>query len=74
MRLFHYLHYGLVIVLIFVGAKMLIADFYKIPTEIALGVVVGVLLVSVIASIVWPRKKEVMPAIPAQSERSEGNK
>jgi TerC family integral membrane protein len=74
MRLFHYLHYGLVVVLMFVGAKMLIADFYKIPTEIALGVVAGVLLVSVIASIIWPRKQEVMPALPAQSERSEGNK
>jgi tellurite resistance protein TerC len=57
MRLFYYLRYGLIIVLIFVGAKMLIADFYKIPTEIALGVVVGVLSIAVIASIIWPRKK-----------------
>jgi tellurite resistance protein TerC len=61
MRLFHYLRYGLVVVLIFVGAKMLIADFYKMPTEIALGVVVGVLVISVIISVIWPRKEKLIP-------------
>ena len=61
MRLFHYLHYGLVVVLIFVGVKMLIADFYKMPIEIALGTVVGVLLISVIASIIWPRREKLIP-------------
>jgi tellurite resistance protein TerC len=65
MRLFHYLRYGLVVVLIFVGVKMLIADFYKIPTEIALGAVVGVLLISVIVSIIWPRKEKIIP-VPSQ--------
>lgn len=63
MRLFYYLRYGLMVVLIFVGVKMLLsaADFYKIPTGIALGVVAGVLLVSVIVSIIWPRKGEIVP-------------
>ena len=65
MRLFHYLRYGLVVVLIFVGVKMLIAAFYKIPTEIALGAVVGVLLISVIASIIWPRNEKIIP-VPSQ--------
>ena len=65
MRLFHYLRYGLIAVLIFVGVKMLIAHFYKIPTEIALGVVVGVLLIAVIASIIWPRKQEIVP-VPSE--------
>ena len=65
MRLFHYLRYGLVVVLIFVGVKMLIADFYKIPTEIALGAVVGVLLISVIASVIWPRNEKIIP-VPSQ--------
>ncbi len=63
MRLFHYLRYGLIVVLIFVGAKMLVADFYKIPTEIALGVVAGVLLIAVIASIIWPRKEKIIPLL-----------
>jgi len=61
MRLFHYLRYGLIGVLIFVGVKMLIADFYRIPTEIALSVVAGVLVISVIISIIWPRKEKIIP-------------
>jgi tellurite resistance protein TerC len=72
MRLFHYLRYGLVVVLIFVGCKMLIADFFKIPTGISLGVVVGVLIISVITSIKWPRKGEVMPAPSGMPEGGTG--
>jgi tellurite resistance protein TerC len=55
MELFHYLHYGLAAVLIFIGAKMLSSDYYQIPTGIALGVVAGVLLVSVLASLLHPQ-------------------
>jgi tellurite resistance protein TerC len=58
MDLFHYLHYGLAVVLIFVGAKMVSADYYRIPTVVALGVVGGVLLVSVLASLLHPRSQE----------------
>jgi tellurite resistance protein TerC len=53
MRLFHYLHYGLAAILVFVGTKMLIAEIYKIPSGIALGIVVGILSVSILASIVF---------------------
>ena len=56
MEVFHYLHYGLSVVLIFVGAKMLVSHYYHMPTELALGVVAGVLLTSVLASVVHPRK------------------
>jgi tellurite resistance protein TerC len=56
MELFHYLHYGLSTVLVFVGIKMLLADLYKIPVSIALSVVAGILLVSVMASI-FDKKK-----------------
>ena len=56
MEFFHYLHYGLSVVLIFVGAKMLVSHYYKIPTGAALGVVAGVLLVSVLVSVVHPKK------------------
>ena len=59
MALFHYLHYGLSAILVFVGAKMLLADLYKIPVGIALGVVACFLTISIIASIVHPRKEEV---------------
>lgn len=58
MEVFHYLHYGLSIVLIFVGAKMLISHYYQIPTAAALGIVAGVLLISVLASMVHPRKQK----------------
>jgi tellurite resistance protein TerC len=56
MEVFHYLHYGLSIVLIFVGAKMLVSHYYHLPTEVALGTVAGVLLISVLASVVHPKK------------------
>lgn len=58
MEMFHYLHYGLSAVLIFVGIKMLISDIYKVPIHIALCGIASILLISVIASIVRPRKKQ----------------
>ena len=56
MELFHYLHYGLSLVLIFVGGKMLVSHYYNISTELALGIVAGILIISVVASMVYPRK------------------
>jgi tellurite resistance protein TerC len=50
MKRFHYLHYGLSAVLVFVGTKMLLADFYKIPTWVSLVLIVSILAVSMIAS------------------------
>jgi len=58
MPLFHYLKYGLAFILGFIGIKMLIAEFIKIPTGIALGVVGSILIFSVIASIVFPPGKK----------------
>lgn len=55
MPLFHYLNYGLAAILAFVGAKMMLVDFYKIPIGISLGVVAAILLISVVASLLWPR-------------------
>lgn len=48
---FHLLKYGLAMILVFIGAKMLIIDFYKIPTLIALGVVALLIVTSVTASL-----------------------
>ena len=48
---FEYLKYGLAAVLTFVGIKMVIVDFYKIPTGVSLGVVAGILTVSILASL-----------------------
>lgn len=48
---FYYLKLGLAVVLTFVGTKMVIVDFYKIPTLASLAVVAGVLAIAVIASV-----------------------
>jgi tellurite resistance protein TerC len=58
MELFHYLHYGLAVVLIFIGIKMMTSEYYQIPTSMALGVVAGVLFISVLASVLHPRSQE----------------
>ena len=58
MELFHYLHYGLAAILIFIGTKMLVAKYYPIPTWIALGVVAGTLLISVLASLLHPKSQD----------------
>jgi tellurite resistance protein TerC len=63
MRLFHYLPYGLSAVLVFVGVKMLLADVYKMPIGMALGVVGGVLTLSVIASLMRPPAAEAVSAV-----------
>jgi tellurite resistance protein TerC len=56
MEAFHYLHYGLAVILTFIGLKMLTSNFYHLPNSVALGVVGGVLAVSVGASLIWPEK------------------
>ena len=56
MKLFHYLNYGLALVLIFIGTKMLLPERYLIPTWIALVVIAAVLGLSVLASVVFPQK------------------
>ena len=59
MDLFHYLHYGLSVVLIFIGLKMLGSHYLTIPTDWALAVVLVVLGASVLASLLNPQKKVV---------------
>ena len=55
--IFRYLLYGLCIVLAFVGIKMLIIDWYKIPTLISLGVVFFFLLGSILVSVLVPKNE-----------------
>ncbi len=58
MKLFHRLNYGLAVVLIFIGAKMLVAIRYELPTWIVLIVIALVLASSVLASILFPEKEK----------------
>jgi tellurite resistance protein TerC len=56
MEVFHYLHYGLSVILIFIGVKMLASEYLQIPIGVALSVVGGILVISVIASLMFPRE------------------
>jgi tellurite resistance protein TerC len=49
---FRYLDEGLSVVLLFVGVKMLAAHWVEIPTAIALGIIAGILAISILASII----------------------
>src|SRR4051812_278312 len=51
MEMFVYLKTGLSFVLCFVGLKMIVVDFYKIPIGVSLAVIAGILLLAVIASL-----------------------
>lgn len=53
---FHYLKIGLSVVLVFVGAKMLIADVYKVSIGLSLAVIAGVLATATAASLRWPKR------------------
>ncbi|MBI2501979.1 MAG: TerC family protein [Candidatus Latescibacteria bacterium] len=56
MALFHYLHYGLAMILVFVGGKMLLTYFeIEISVAAALGVLAFILAGSVIASMLYPQ-------------------
>ena len=54
--LFVYLKYGVSVVLFYVGIKMLVSDFYKIPTEVSLFIIVFVLGSSILLSLIKRKK------------------
>jgi len=57
MGLFRFLGLGLATILVFIGSKMLIADWVEIGIALSLGVIAGVLTLSVAASLAFPEKK-----------------
>jgi tellurite resistance protein TerC len=48
---FHLLNYGLAVILVFIGTKMCLIDIYKIPVSVSLGVVVGILALTMWLSV-----------------------
>ena len=58
-EVFHLLHYGLSLILIFIGVKMLVSHYVKLPIGIALGAVAGVLLISIVLSLIFPKKAKL---------------
>jgi tellurite resistance protein TerC len=57
-HLFSKLSYGLAVILSFIGLKMIIAPFYHIESVVSLMVITGVLLLSVVLSLLYPAKKD----------------
>ena len=58
-KYFYYLKYGLSAILVFVGIKMIMAEFYKIPIVYSLLSISGILLISILFSIVFPKKDKL---------------
>lgn len=54
--LFHFLHYGLSFILAFIGVKMLISEFYKIPVFVSLLLIFSAIFISVVASLLVKKK------------------
>lgn len=66
---FHLLSYGLALVLVFVGTKMLVVDFYKIPIFVSLGVVGTILAGSMLLSwLIKPKVDVAETAAPAPAK------
>ncbi|AKS18117.1 TerC family protein [Xanthomonas campestris] len=53
---FHLLPYGLAVILVFIGTKMMIIDLYKIPVLVSLAVVVAILIATIVLSLLRPAK------------------
>ncbi len=58
MKVFRFLHTGLAVILVLMGLKMIAADYYKVPTLVMLAVVASVLAISMLASLVFPERKQ----------------
>ena len=54
MKIFRFLHYGLAVILILVGMKMLLGDYFEIPIGVTLGTVALVLMISIGLSVAYP--------------------
>lgn len=65
---FHYLKPALAVILSFVGFKMLVSNFYKIPVGVSLGVIAALLIVAVVASLVRAKRLAGRDSLPEGAE------
>ncbi len=61
---FHYLKVGLAVILVFVGVKMLIASYYKVPVVWSLAIICGVLVLAILGSLIHARRVPPEPSLP----------
>jgi tellurite resistance protein TerC len=66
---FHLLSYGLAIVLVFIGCKMLLIDVYKIPVAWSLGFTAAVLAITMMLSLRIPPRGKPRAAYPFAAKR-----
>ena len=59
-KYFYYIKYGLSAILVFVGIKMTIVDFYKIPILYSLFTIATILFISVLVSLAFPKKTDLI--------------
>lgn len=66
MGIFHYLKYGLSVILSLIGVKMIIHDWFIVPIDIALAAIAVILALSILASLIFPEKpkEEDAPDVP----------
>ena len=69
---FHLLSYGLALVLLFIGTKMLLIDLYKIPVVVSLAVTIGILAIAMILSQIVPAEGRTGTAYPFARKRPSG--
>ncbi|GBD32295.1 Inner membrane protein alx [bacterium HR33] len=70
MQLFRYLKYGLSLILVFVGFKMIASQLIEIPVALALGIVATILLASIAASLLLPKAEaDTAPDSPRRGGR-----
>jgi tellurite resistance protein TerC len=65
MAMFRYLRYSLVLILAFVGMKMLLVSHYHVPNVVSLGIILGTLGLGILASIWASRRAEARGEPPA---------
>jgi len=58
-KYFHFLKYGLSAILVFIGIKMVIVSFYKIPISYSLLTILLILIISVLLSLIFPQKEKI---------------
>jgi tellurite resistance protein TerC len=68
---FYLLKYGLALILSFIGVKMLGEPYFHVPIGISLGIVLGTLLISIMASMIWPQPHQAPePLRPDEKQRT----
>lgn len=68
---FVYLHHGLSAILVFVGTKMLLGDFVKVPIGVSLSVITGIIIAAIVASL-WQRR-EPSPIAETEGRSEQGS-